>query len=53
MLVVGFVTAKELNEPKPEGTINEAQRQAAFADVLILNKARQLFNIFMTCSVIW
>jgi len=29
---------KELNEPKPEGAINEAQRQAAFADILILNK---------------
>lgn len=30
---------KALDEEKPEGAVNEAQRQVAFADVLLANKS--------------
>ena len=29
---------RQLSEPRPEGAVNEAQQQVAFADVVLLNK---------------
>ena len=34
--------ARQLDEPREEGAINEAQEQVAYADVILLNKVLQL-----------
>ena len=40
-LVDAMHITQHLNEEKPEGVINEAIQQVAFADKLLLNKVRQ------------
>ena len=30
---------RQLADPRPQGAVNEAQQQLAFADVVLLNKA--------------
>ncbi len=33
---------RQLHEPRPEGAVNEAQLQIAYADIVVLNKVRGL-----------
>lgn len=33
--------SRQLHEPRAEGTVNEAQLQIAYADLVLLNKARK------------
>ena len=32
---------RQLRDPRPSGAVNEAERQIAYADVILLNKARR------------
>ena len=36
--------ARQLDEPREDGAINEAQEQVAYADVILLNKVSQLWT---------
>ena len=46
---------RQLTEKRPEGAVNEAQQQIAYADVILLNKVKTLYpglGVFRCCMLI-